>query len=72
MTDTYPTPILARARPGDPDARVVEISAEQAAREEALVAEAVAAFDGTPSPRLRQLVQALTRHLHAFVRRRGG
>jgi hydroxyquinol 1,2-dioxygenase len=68
MTDTYPTPILARARPGDPDARVVEISAEQAAREEALVAEVVAAFDGTPSPRLRQLVQALTRHVHAFVR----
>ncbi len=68
MTDTHPTPIVPPARPGDPGTRVVEIPAEQAAREEALVAQAVAAFDGTPSPRLRQLVQALTRHLHAFVR----
>jgi hydroxyquinol 1,2-dioxygenase len=68
MTDTYPTPIVPPVRPGDPGTRVVEISDEQAAREEALVAQAVAAFDGTPSPRLRQLVQALTRHLHAFVR----
>ena len=30
--------------------------------------EVVASFDGTPSPRLKQLMQALTRHLHAFVR----
>ena len=70
MTDpaAYPRPIPARVRPGDPDTLVREVSAEQAAREEALVAEVVAAFDGTPSPRLRQLVGALTRHLHAFVR----
>jgi hydroxyquinol 1,2-dioxygenase len=26
-----------------------------------------ASFDGTPDPRLRELMQALTRHLHAFV-----
>jgi hydroxyquinol 1,2-dioxygenase len=65
---TYPTPIPAQARPGDPATRVTTVSAAQAAREEALVREAVAAFDGTPSPRLRQLVQALTRHLHALVR----
>ena len=72
MTDTppqgYPVPIPSRARPGDPGTRTTQISAEQAAREAALVEEAVASFDGTPSPRLRQLVQALTRHLHALVR----
>jgi len=33
-----------------------------------LVARVVASFDGTRHPRLRELVQALTRHLHAFVR----
>jgi hydroxyquinol 1,2-dioxygenase len=68
MTDAYPLPIAPDARPGDPDTQVREISAEQAAREEALAREVVAAFDQTSSPRLKQLVQALTRHLHAFVR----
>jgi len=71
MTDTrdaYPRPIAPDVRPGDPDTAVKEISAEQAAREESLVREAVAAFEGAASPRLRQLVQALARHLHAFVR----
>jgi hydroxyquinol 1,2-dioxygenase len=67
-TGSYPPPVAADARPGDPGTRVREISAEQAAREEALVREVVASFAGTPSPRLRQLVQALARHLHAFVR----
>ncbi|CAB3639582.1 intradiol ring-cleavage dioxygenase [Achromobacter pestifer] len=32
-----------------------------------LTDEVVAAFAGTPDPRLRQLMQALVRHLHAFV-----
>ena len=67
-TEGYPRPVVPAARPGDPHTRVKEISDEQAARELALVEEVVAAFDDTPSPRLRQLVQALTRHLHAFVR----
>ena len=26
-----------------------------------------ASFDGTPDPRLRELLQALVRHLHAFA-----
>ncbi|HET6530004.1 MAG TPA: dioxygenase [Actinoplanes sp.] len=43
-------------------------TADQAAREEALVRRVLASFDGTPSPRLRELLQALTRHLHDFVR----
>jgi hydroxyquinol 1,2-dioxygenase len=68
MTDTYPPPLAPDVRPGDPGTQIREISAEQAAREETLVREAVASFDRTPSPRLKQLVQALTRHLHAFVR----
>ena len=41
---------------------------EQAAREQAVTDEVLARFDGTPSPRLREVVQALVRHLHAFAR----
>ena len=44
------------------------VSPEQAARERALVDEVVASFAGAESPRLRQLMEALTRHVHAFVR----
>lgn len=45
-----------------------QISAEQAAREEELIENVVASFERTPNPRLKELVQSLTRHLHAFVR----
>jgi hydroxyquinol 1,2-dioxygenase len=41
---------------------------EQRAREEELVERVVRSFDGCPDPRLRELMVALTRHLHAFVR----
>jgi hydroxyquinol 1,2-dioxygenase len=41
---------------------------EQAAREQAVTDEVLARFEGTPSPRLRELIQALVRHLHAFAR----
>jgi hydroxyquinol 1,2-dioxygenase len=41
---------------------------EQQDREAELVDRVVASFDATPDPRLKELVQALTRHLHAFVR----
>src|SRR6476469_1689340 len=44
------------------------LSAEQQAREEELVRRVVESFDGAPDARLRQLMQALTRHLHAFLR----
>lgn len=64
--DIYP--VISQARPADPDAVVTVTSPEQDAREEALVEEVVASFDAAPSPRLRHLMQALTRHLHAFVR----
>jgi hydroxyquinol 1,2-dioxygenase len=33
----------------------------------AVVAEAVASFENCPDPRLRQIMQALVRHLHAFA-----
>jgi hydroxyquinol 1,2-dioxygenase len=36
--------------------------------EESLTAEVVASFAGTPDPRLKELMEALTRHLHAFIR----
>lgn len=50
------------------DTHTTAISAEQAEREQALVDRVVASFDDTPDPRLRELLQALTRHVHAFVR----
>lgn len=44
------------------------ISQEQQAREEALIQLVLASFDDTPDPRLKQLVQAVVRHLHALLR----
>jgi hydroxyquinol 1,2-dioxygenase len=44
------------------------VSAEQAERESQLVERVVASFEGTSDPRLKELMQALTRHLHAFLR----
>jgi len=46
--------------PGPPD--------EQAAREDALVERVLRSFDDCTDPRLRELMQAVVRHLHAFVR----
>src|SRR4051812_25376062 len=44
------------------------ISAEQQAVEQQLTDTVVVSFENTPDPRLRTLMQALTRHLHAFIR----
>jgi hydroxyquinol 1,2-dioxygenase len=44
------------------------VSAEQAEREAQLVERVVASFGATPDPRVKELMQALTRHLHAFLR----
>jgi hydroxyquinol 1,2-dioxygenase len=41
---------------------------EQQQREQALVDQVVASFDSADDPRLTFVMQALTRHLHAFVR----
>ena len=48
--------------------RLVQISSEQRDREAALVERVVASFASTPDPRTKELVEALTRHLHAFLR----
>ena len=45
-----------------------DAAAEQAAREQDLTDRVVASFDGCTDPRLRQVMQSLVRHLHAFVR----
>jgi hydroxyquinol 1,2-dioxygenase len=45
-----------------------DASGEQAARESQLVDRVVGSFEETPDPRLKRLIQALTRHLHAFLR----
>jgi hydroxyquinol 1,2-dioxygenase len=44
------------------------VSGEQEQRESDLAARVADSFDGTPSPRLKELTQALTLHLHAFLR----
>ncbi|WP_327115937.1 hydroxyquinol 1,2-dioxygenase [Nocardia sp. NBC_01730] len=43
-------------------------SPEQATVEDQLVDAVVASFDGAPDPRLKQVMQSLVRHLHAFIR----
>jgi hydroxyquinol 1,2-dioxygenase len=50
------------------DAGAAALAGEQQAREEELVRQVVAAFDNAADPRLKELMQALTRHLHAFLR----
>ena len=36
-------------------------------RPQDITAQAIASFDDTPDPRLRQIVQSLTRHIHDFI-----
>lgn len=43
-------------------------SAEQVRREQELTDRVLASFENTPDARLKEVMQALTRHLHAFVR----
>jgi hydroxyquinol 1,2-dioxygenase len=45
-----------------------QVSAEQAAREEALVQSVVRSFDTCQNPRLKQLMVALVRHVHSYIR----
>jgi hydroxyquinol 1,2-dioxygenase len=45
-----------------------EVTPEQAAVEQGLVDNVVASFDACPDPRLKELMVALTKHLHAFIR----
>jgi hydroxyquinol 1,2-dioxygenase len=45
-----------------------ELRAAQQAREQELVEQVIASFDNASDARLKQLMQALTRHLHAFLR----
>ncbi|GAA3687054.1 dioxygenase [Arthrobacter ginkgonis] len=44
------------------------VSPQQRTVEETLTATVLASFDNCADPRLKQLMQALTRHLHAFIR----
>jgi hydroxyquinol 1,2-dioxygenase len=45
-----------------------DVPIEQQEREAALVERVVASYSDTPEPRTRELVESLTRHLHAFLR----
>ncbi len=40
---------------------------EQAAREHDVIERVVASFTGCTDPRMRQVMQSLTRHLHAYI-----
>ncbi|MFI7483401.1 dioxygenase [Kocuria sp. M1R5S2] len=44
------------------------VSAEQAAREQALTERVLDSFENTRDPRLKEVMQSLTKHLHAFIR----
>jgi hydroxyquinol 1,2-dioxygenase len=44
------------------------VSTEQDHREQALTEKVIASFEDTPDPRLKEIMQALTQHLHAFLR----
>lgn len=44
-----------------------QVPAEQAAREQALVDRVLRSFDDCADPRMKELMQALVTHLHAFV-----
>ena len=48
--------------------RTPAISEEQAQREQDLMRRVVASFDTCESPRLKELMVALTEHVHAFIR----
>jgi hydroxyquinol 1,2-dioxygenase len=51
-----------------PSVGTVEISAEQTAREEALVQKVLESFEQAQDMRVRYVMEALVRHLHAFLR----
>ena len=48
--------------------RSTDVSAEQKAREDDLVARVLASFDGCPDPRRLELLRGVVTHLHAFLR----
>jgi hydroxyquinol 1,2-dioxygenase len=47
---------------------VIRISAEQSAREEELIERVVRSFDSCESPRLKELMVSLVRHVHTLIR----
>jgi len=68
MTDAYPQPLPPALREDDTDVVVRTVSREQAEREEWLTRTVQRSFEDCDSPRTRQLMDALVRHLHAFIR----
>lgn len=64
----YPPPFPVEKQAGDPGTTTIHVSDEQASREELLIGYVLKSFEDADNPRLKQLMQALVRHLHAFVR----
>jgi hydroxyquinol 1,2-dioxygenase len=48
--------------------QAISVSAEQSAREEEMLDRVVRSFDSCESPRLKDLMVGLVRHLHSFIR----
>jgi len=56
-----------KGAPDEPQPAGLDRASEQEERESHLVERVVASFGATPDSRLKELMQALTRHLHAFA-----
>ncbi len=63
MTDT-----LNAQNQNQAQALTPQQAAEQARREEELIQRVLDSFESTPDARLKELMQSLVRHLHAFIR----
>ena len=50
------------------DTTPANVSSDQHQVEESLIQRVVESFEGTEDPRLKQIMQSLTKHLHNFVR----
>lgn len=68
QNSSYPPVYPTEKQVGDPGTLTVHVTDEQAAREEQLIGWVLKSFENAPSARTKQLMQALTRHMHAFVR----
>jgi hydroxyquinol 1,2-dioxygenase len=65
---TYPPALPPSRPPSDRPVVVTVVTAEQERREQRVVDDVLASFEGAESVRLKQIMQSLTRHLHDFVR----
>src|SRR4051794_963918 len=69
MTTHEPTPSGHRpVNPREAEGASLPLGEEQRQREQAVVDQVIASFDAADNPRLKLLLQTLSRHLHEFLR----